>query len=85
MSLDNVNHLKGQLATQLEDTRRRLEDEERVNISELYRHFPQGIHTEIIHADIIYFISELNSKEQFLYLHKLMEFRHWQLPEALHS
>lgn len=30
VSLDNVNHLKSQLATQLEDTRRRLEDEERV-------------------------------------------------------
>ena len=30
ISLDNANHLKSQLATQLEDTRRRLEDEERV-------------------------------------------------------
>lgn len=30
VSLDNVNHLKSQLAIQLEDTRRRLEDEERV-------------------------------------------------------
>lgn len=29
-SLDNVTHLKTQLAIQLEDTRRRLEDEERV-------------------------------------------------------
>jgi chromosome segregation ATPase len=28
--LDNANHLKTQLATQLEDSRRRLEDEERV-------------------------------------------------------
>lgn len=35
VSLDNVNHLKGQLATQLEDTRRRLEDEERVSNSHL--------------------------------------------------
>ena len=31
ISLDNANHLKTQLATQLEDTRRRLEDEERVS------------------------------------------------------
>lgn len=31
VQLDNVNHLKTQLATQLEDTRRRLEDEERVS------------------------------------------------------
>jgi uncharacterized coiled-coil DUF342 family protein len=30
VSLDNVNHLKAQLAQQLEDTRHRLEDEERV-------------------------------------------------------
>lgn len=30
VSLDNANHLKGQLAQQLEDTRHRLEDEERV-------------------------------------------------------
>lgn len=29
MSLDNVNHLKSQLATQLEDTKRRLEEEDR--------------------------------------------------------
>ena len=29
--LDNANHLKTQLATQLEDARRRLEDEERVS------------------------------------------------------
>lgn len=28
--LDNANHTKSQLATQLEDSRRRLEDEERV-------------------------------------------------------
>lgn len=32
VSLDNANHLKTQLASQLEDTRRRLEDEERVSI-----------------------------------------------------
>ena len=32
VSLDNVNHLKAQLAQQLEDTRHRLEDEERVCI-----------------------------------------------------
>lgn len=31
--LDNANHLKTQLATQLEDARRRLEDEERVSRS----------------------------------------------------
>lgn len=31
IQLDNLNHLKTQLATQLEDTRRRLEDEERVS------------------------------------------------------
>lgn len=31
VSLDNANHLKTQLASQLEDTRRRLEDEERVS------------------------------------------------------
>jgi uncharacterized coiled-coil DUF342 family protein len=31
VSLDNVNHLKAQLAQQLEDTRHRLEDEERVS------------------------------------------------------
>ena len=31
VSLDNVNHLKSQLAQQLEDTRHRLEDEERVS------------------------------------------------------
>lgn len=31
ISLDNSNHLKTQLATQLEETRRRLEDEERVS------------------------------------------------------
>lgn len=31
IALDNSNHIKGQLAQQLEDTRRRLEDEERVS------------------------------------------------------
>lgn len=31
ISLDNANHLKGQIAQQLEDTRHRLEDEERVS------------------------------------------------------
>lgn len=31
VSLDNANHLKGQLASQLEEARRRLEDEERVS------------------------------------------------------
>lgn len=33
--LDNSNHTKTQLATQLEESRRRLEDEERVSISRL--------------------------------------------------
>lgn len=32
ISLDNANHLKGQIAQQLEDTRHRLEDEERVSL-----------------------------------------------------
>ena len=31
VTLDNSNHIKGQLATQLEESRRRLEDEERVS------------------------------------------------------
>ena len=31
VSLDNVNHLKAQLAQELENTRHRLEDEERVS------------------------------------------------------
>lgn len=30
-TIDNINHIKGQLAVQLEETRRRLEDEERVS------------------------------------------------------
>lgn len=34
--LDNSNHLKTQLATQLEDSRRRLEDEERVSPNHLF-------------------------------------------------
>lgn len=37
VSLDNANHLKGQLAQQLEETRRRLEDEERVRSLQLNR------------------------------------------------
>lgn len=40
VSLDNSNHLKGQLASQLEDTRRRLEDEERRRAS-----LEQQLHT----------------------------------------
>lgn len=39
VSLDNVNHLKSQLAQQLEDTRHRLEDEERVTIPPLVVHY----------------------------------------------
>lgn len=31
ITLDNTNHIKSQLASQLEDTRRRLEDEDRVS------------------------------------------------------
>lgn len=40
ISLENSNHLKGQLASQLEESRRRLEDEERRRVS-----FEQQIHT----------------------------------------
>lgn len=50
VSLDNANHLKTQLASQLEDARRRLEDEERVSTIKIIK-----VKIKRVNQDVLYF------------------------------